>query len=272
MAINLITHPQNVPADLNDWQNNIKLIDSLLLQQEDPWRIDFDNDLVKQGSVFQIQGAIYQADADTAITGTSSNYVKITPAGATASAAYVANLTGVTWSNVYKGYYDASGNLYIFDEIKAIAGSVISAAETRIGRAYKSLLAADNDFTGANSFANITASGNVTVSGDITVAGNIYSKERFKVGPNVGVTYGDAYAAIDPFIPNTNDDIPVTGGQVNYGSPSYINIFMRAYRHTSGDIYLYYVRLAIGTGDSYGFFTLSSGSTTTFSGKFGIAG
>lgn len=106
----------------------IAQIAALLQNVEQPLRVI--GSVVKKGSLFNIGGAMYIADADTNITGTASDYVKITPAGATASASYVANLTGVTWNTAYNGYYDGTGNLYIFDEAKALSSGAISTIYT----------------------------------------------------------------------------------------------------------------------------------------------
>jgi hypothetical protein len=131
MAINRVDYPASTPASLTDWTDNISLHEASFLRTEESQRIDYANDNVFQGAVFQIGGSVYLADADTAITGTASDYVKITPSGATASAAYVADLTGVSWNAVYNGWYDGSGNLYVFDEGKAKAAGEITEVHGR---------------------------------------------------------------------------------------------------------------------------------------------
>jgi hypothetical protein len=70
---------------------------------------------VRKGSMFNIGGAMYVCDGDTAITGsnTLAIAVKLTPSGSTASASYISDITGVSWNGDYHGYYDVSGNLYI---------------------------------------------------------------------------------------------------------------------------------------------------------------
>jgi hypothetical protein len=125
MAINLITAPTpTAPASLADYQAQNNLLEAGFLNGMD--KIQFDSNLILEGAVFNIGGAIYRADSNTAITGTPSNYVKITPAGSTASAAYVSNLSGVSWDAAYNGYYDGSGNLYLFDEGKALYNGQIA--------------------------------------------------------------------------------------------------------------------------------------------------
>jgi len=133
MPINKLTSPQSTPTSLADWVAMKNLIESVYLGTELPVRIDYDNDLVLKGSVFQIGGSIYLADADTAITGTPSDYVKLTPSGSIAAPSYVANLTGITWNDTYNGYYDGSGNLVVFDEMKARLDAVVSTVNSSPG-------------------------------------------------------------------------------------------------------------------------------------------
>jgi hypothetical protein len=92
-----------------------------------------DGSTIRAGTIMSIGGVAYKATTDTTITGTPSAYVKITPAGATASASFVANLTGVTWNHAYGGYYDGSGNLHVFDEGKAVADGAITVPYTHYG-------------------------------------------------------------------------------------------------------------------------------------------
>ena len=74
---------------------------------------------------------MYRADSAETVTGSSSKYIRIVPAGATATANYVANLSGVSWNAQYNGYYDGSGNLYIFDENQALYDGAVATVKTR---------------------------------------------------------------------------------------------------------------------------------------------
>ena len=125
MAIILKTAPVDPPLANDDWTRTQDLITMLFLGNNGPILRVVGGNIVK-GSVFQIGGAIYYANSDTAITGSASDYVKITPSGATASASYVADLSGVSWNDEYNGYVDVSGNLYIFDEAIAISDGELS--------------------------------------------------------------------------------------------------------------------------------------------------
>lgn len=120
MAINRITAPGVTPATF--WPQVINQLAALVIDKEDNERIS--GGFVKQGSLFNVGGVMYIADADTAISGTRDTgiAIKITPAGATASASYASSISGVSWNGAYKGYYDVSGNLYIYN---AVAGDYI---------------------------------------------------------------------------------------------------------------------------------------------------
>ena len=131
MPINKITSPSEVPAAIADYTAQNNLIEALLLAAQGAQRIVGSN--VAKGAIFYVGGTTYKADADTAITGTASDYVKLTPSvdGLTLAASYVASLSGVAWNSTYNGYYDASGNLYVFDELKALSLGTITTAKMR---------------------------------------------------------------------------------------------------------------------------------------------
>jgi hypothetical protein len=118
MALVLKSQASNPPTALTDWTRTQELITMLFLGSQGPI-VQVVGSNIARGSVFQIGGAVYYADSDTLISGSATAYVRITPAGATASAAFVANLTGVSWSAEYNGYVDGSGNLYVFDDAGA---------------------------------------------------------------------------------------------------------------------------------------------------------
>jgi hypothetical protein len=119
MAIEKLSSPSNPPSSNLDWGYAVTLIEKAFLNEENGIRIDYDNDLVLKGSVFQVGGSVYITTGDTSITGSSSDYVKLTVSGSSLVPSYVANLSGVTWNSTYRGYYDGSGNLYVFDEMHA---------------------------------------------------------------------------------------------------------------------------------------------------------
>lgn len=126
--------------------------------------IQFVSTNILQGATFQIGGVIYYGSSDTAITGTPSNYVKLTPnvgdSGATCDAAFVTNLTGVTWSKIYNGYYDVSGNLHIFDEITAILAGHLSGSNTKFSQLFNAHLGQSLKPTDTVIFSNMTSGSN----------------------------------------------------------------------------------------------------------------
>lgn len=68
---------------------------------------------ILKGALFNIGGSMFLADSDTAISGTSSNYVKIIASGNTATAAYTTSVANVSWNGAYQGCFDNDGALYI---------------------------------------------------------------------------------------------------------------------------------------------------------------
>lgn len=147
MAIEKLTSPQAVASSSADWVAAVSLIEKAFLNYENGLRIDYDNDLVLSGSIFQAGGSVYIATGDTSITGTPSDYVKLTISGSNLVPSYVANLTGVTWNTTYKGYYDVSGNLYVFDEMKARFDEVVSAVNKRSGNYAENIIDYSSDYS-----------------------------------------------------------------------------------------------------------------------------
>lgn len=73
---------------------------------------------VKKGSMFNISGAMFYADSDTAITGTRSSgtvAIKFSVSGNKAIVSYTNTLNSATWNGAYQGYYDSEGNMYYFE-------------------------------------------------------------------------------------------------------------------------------------------------------------
>ncbi len=130
MSITRIDFPNAAPVDITDWEKIIDVAEFNTLGINNPVNWDFSSNTVKQGIRIIIGGTIYQVVTSEAITGTPSDFVKITPAGATAAAAYVASLAGVTWNSVYNHYEDVSGNAYLFNESKQF----LATPHTEVGK------------------------------------------------------------------------------------------------------------------------------------------
>ena len=138
MAISRLVAPTDPPTADANWTQLINWVKLALLSIELPFRMDWAGGLLKKGAIFYVSGTPYLNDTDVTPSGTASTYVKLTPSGdgSVLTASYVANLTGVTWSTVYNGWYDGStpACLYIFDEHLAVSNSAITAANFRNNR------------------------------------------------------------------------------------------------------------------------------------------
>lgn len=129
------------PAAVADYQKQNDLLFAFGLWGMQAYPIDIVSNFVLKGAIFNVGGVLYKASANEGITGTPSEYVKLTPisAGAQCSAAYVANLSGVTWSDTYNGYVDGSGNLYLFDEAKAFKNGAVTSPKTFSGKVFQNI-------------------------------------------------------------------------------------------------------------------------------------
>ena len=118
MALDRVDFPTTPNPVSGDWAKLTELVEKSYQNVESKQM--FLGIIIEQGTTIQVGGIIYYGTSDTIITGTSSNYVKLTPnvgdSGATCDAAFVFNLSGVTWNSIYGGYYDGSGNRHIFIE------------------------------------------------------------------------------------------------------------------------------------------------------------
>lgn len=175
MALTRIDNPTpSAPSGLPDYVQILAKATNTILQSirnNSQSCIDFANNFARAGVVFHIGGVLYKAVTDQAIGGTPSKYIKITPSGATAAIDYVASLAGVTWSDDQSGYYDGSGNLYVFDEARAVYDGVVSAPKTNDGQiAY--IAAA------LNIKNNLTVLGDVSISGDVGVGDDLSVTDR----------------------------------------------------------------------------------------------
>lgn len=147
----------SAPADLTDYTRTLDLLynPGLMMGMGLPFPIDFTNNRINKGALFNVGGVEYRATANETITGTPSKYVKLTRIASNAELApsYVASLTGVTWNDTYNHYSDGSGELYAFDEARAVFDGAVTTPKTMWGRlAYLKLT-------------------NLTVTGDVSLGG-----------------------------------------------------------------------------------------------------
>jgi hypothetical protein len=129
MPIVRVDNPNSTPTAVSDYQAQNTLIGNAYRQGSTP----FTGSNMNDGYLMQIGGTLYKVDGATAISGTASEFVRVTPAGATASASFVSSLSGVSWNALYNGYYDGSGNLYVFDEVIAFLGGAVASLRNRQG-------------------------------------------------------------------------------------------------------------------------------------------
>lgn len=222
MPINKITAPASTPSAVADYTAQNNLLAALALAAQGAARVSGSN--VLKGAVFLYGGSIFLADSDTAISGSASDYVKLTVAvdGLTLTPSFVADLTGVSWSSTWNGYYDVSGNLYEFDELKALAGAAISAAALRaIG--------------GKNLGVGWAA---VLIKGKYN--GSIQTNET---------TIGGLYTALSSSVPVVGDKVNIHGAIVNPSATPQFLVISRALRKDANTITLYTISTA-GYGDS----------------------
>lgn len=249
MPIVQVPYGNALPTEQNDYvrQNNL-LAAGFMQVNKAKWKKD-GSDHIVQGAVFQVGGTVYYANADTAIGNTpETDYIKLTPGGSapnmTLTPSYVANLGGVSWDSTYNGYYDVSGNAYVFDEFAAVIAGEIASCNCRLWQAFVKFLQQDMTFSG-----NPTFSGDPAFSGDPTFSGN----PTFSYGKNTADSYSannptenNIFDALDSYLPNTDDDINITGGagynQNAGGGLFYDHIYTisRAKRINSANIRLYF--------------------------------
>lgn len=128
MALVLIASPGNAPTQVSDWAKINNVFQSIGLRLGNGRSVA--GGFIQRGTVYFIAGAYYAADSDTAITGTASDYVRLTNTAGVITPEYVTNLDGVSWNKTWQGFYDISLSLFIFDEMKAYGSGVIDAPES----------------------------------------------------------------------------------------------------------------------------------------------
>ena len=214
MAIVEIPYPSSLPTGQSDYVEQNNLIEAGFAMVNKPkWKT---SNNINQGNVFQVGGTVYHATGDTAITGTPSDYVKLTPGVGVLAPTYVANLTGVTWSKIYNGYYDVSGNLYIFDELVAIQDGEISTANTRLWKAINDLVTGNFIYSG-----NPIFSGNPNFTNNISIKGNTAFKGMLEIALTNYTTTGipqivaDSNVEINGSYYTNTVVVSITGATVN---------------------------------------------------------
>lgn len=128
MALVLVPGPGNAPVTVEDWDkiNNVLLAHGMNLLTPNRLKAGY----IQRGAAVYFAGSWFVADADTAISGSETEYVRLTNTAGTITQEYVANLTGVSFNRTWNGYYDSSGRLYLFDAVKAYGAGAIGELAT----------------------------------------------------------------------------------------------------------------------------------------------
>lgn len=260
MALDRIDFPTTPNPVSGDWDKIVSLVAKSFQNINSPLQVYGTN--IPRGAVFQVGGIIYYGTSDTEISGTSSDYVKIEPnsgdSGATALASFIASLNGVAWNNVYNGYYDSSGNLYVFDEAKAVATGAITSGNSRLGA-----FAEDAHVKEMTVYNNLSVTNDITAktikaSSDITTktikASSGYLNDYLY---DSAIYRGNLYNTLAPYLPVIGDTMLITGG-IYDSALGYIWTCSNAYRGSGTTIYIRCVRVN-GSLDSV---SLHSGDVT----------
>jgi hypothetical protein len=185
MAISQVLGPGDNPETVADWQKITNIFQTTWLRLTGALIVNGSS--IMKGSAVNIGGAWYVATSDTAITGSASEYVKLTVSGSSVTAAFVANLTGVNWNKEWNGWYNASGEYYIFDEVKAFGAGAISTMHSMAGwrpsatwsRALSRVLSETN----LDRLFRLDNEVMLTGSGNWTVPSGVYFIEVEMIGP-----------------------------------------------------------------------------------------
>jgi len=124
MAFVLIPGPGDAPATSEDWDKINNVLVGIGMGMLNSTRVVGSN--IKRGSIVYYAGAWYVTDADTAITGTASDYVMLTNTAGVITASFVSSISTVSFNRTWNGWYDSSMRLFIFDEVKAFGDGAIT--------------------------------------------------------------------------------------------------------------------------------------------------
>lgn len=225
MSITKITDPAAVPATVADYTAQNTHSERLLVDSVQPYPVSGSN--VVKGALFNIGGDMFYCDADTAISGTPSDYVKLVVSGSTATPSFVASLSGVAWNSAYNGYYNGV-DLYVFDEVKAVLAGAIAGYNTAMGALFETVIdqgvkSTDNvDFvtvnTGQGDNELYRMNQDVRDIDNVRFSNMFYRSKRLE-DPAIGVNFwhsntGDENTIFDlltSFIPQTGDIMLITG-------------------------------------------------------------
>lgn len=196
MAFVKILGPGDAPVTLTDWQKISEIMQATWLRLNAPPVIT--GAYVKRGSAVCVGGQWYVATTDTAITGTASDYVRLTVSGDTLTAAYASSLSSVSWNHEWSGWYDTTGRYYLFDEIKAFSvGAITKIYSSERWSPELNWTIALNRVLSASSLSRLFRPSSLvtlTGSGTYTVPSGVYAIRVKMIGPGSNGTGGDTVA------------------------------------------------------------------------------
>ena len=253
MALDRIDFPTTPNPVTGDWALINALMTKAFQNIQSP--LQWSGTTVPQGTVVQIGGVIYYGTSDTTITGTPSNYVKFTPnvgdSGATCDVAFIANLSGVSWSKLYNGYY-ISGNLVVFDEIKAIIATDLANGNSKFSELWEDHINTKiitKDITMDDGVANVDR--NIKFASDADFLWD-ESEDIFNLNKRMifssrlitsanyihstSISYNDIFDKMSPFIPTTGNIVIANGSMRQPGGAQLI--LNRVKRNSSTVMYL----------------------------------
>lgn len=260
MSIILVEQTQSAPINDNSWERLYETDKFYNLGINNPVDYNFDSDTVKKGVLITIGGSNYETTADTDITGTASDYVKIDMS--TLLPSYVTDLTGVTWNDTYNYYADATGNAYIFNEPKAVYSGTVTSPKTLLGKF------AENAYVKVLNVAGIA-----TLEGAVIVGGTSTGAET----PRNAVTFNLSGFGV-PGAWNTNsngDKFNIWSNGINtdtrIGMSLTDGLWIKAMGTTSENAFAVHGALA-NTGSPDRLFTIAKTGNITASGDITVSG
>ena len=203
MALVLITNPPSLLVTDTDWTNfvtrenksNIGTGLSIPIFTLTNWDGSTTIPAIAEGSIIEVGGSLYQADADTALTPEGgiidgTVHIKLVPgAGSPDPLTVVPTLTNdviPAWDAVKGGWYDSTDKFLPFEITKA------SAIYTNKG-----------EFIDQNKLISIHSDGAFTISGKM--------KWKYYYKANSSPTENDVFDSIQSWVPNVGDGMSLIG-------------------------------------------------------------
>jgi len=217
MALLLITNPPTSLVVSSDWtdlvnrsgKNMIGHGLSIPIFTLTEWVTGTTKPQIAEGSIIEVGGSFYQADADTALTdeGGLTNgtvHIKLVPAGGGASV--VPTLTNDSipaWDAVKGGWYDSDDKFLTFEMVKTSAVYTEKSEWTNQNKNIKTFI--DGSMFLAK---DLLLNGSLTVIGTIVATGLVKWKHYYK---DSSITRDDVFDILKSWIPSNGNWLAVHG-------------------------------------------------------------